>query len=48
MVKYNNQPATKMMVVDENLLMFRDGKAEGSRIANVFLKKKDNKTYLER
>jgi len=47
LVEYNNQPATQMMVVDENLLMFRDGIGGGSRIANVFLKKKNNKTSLE-
>lgn len=47
-VSVNGEPAVPALIVAPDFLMYRDGKGDGSRMANVFIKTdRNNREYLE-
>lgn len=46
-IEYKNQPKRELIIVDENLLMYRDGQGDGSRMANILLNKVSDKITIE-
>ncbi|TJY37752.1 hypothetical protein [Pontimicrobium aquaticum] len=46
-IQYDDQPKIELTIVDQNLLMYRDGIGGGSRMANILLRNGTNERFIE-
>tara|TARA_R110002073_G_scaffold128999_3_gene275059 strand:+ start:12375 stop:13397 length:1023 start_codon:yes stop_codon:yes gene_type:complete len=47
LIKYPNKPEKELLIVDQNLLMYRDGNGDGSRVANIQPSQMEGKAYVD-